>query len=92
MNKEWSDQNKLMQLQIKKESTFSEGIDNLIDLRCKLFNQLLEIKKELTDENAFWLVDYWCGKDIKGLIQMPFSRHWIMHIEASNRIRNRILM
>ncbi|MDO4272439.1 MAG: phage head-tail adapter protein [Eubacteriales bacterium] len=28
-----------------------------------------------TDEKAFWLIDYWCGKDIKGLIQMPFSRH-----------------
>lgn len=39
-----------------------------------------------TDENAVWLIDYWCGKDIKGLIQMPFSRHWIMHIEACLRI------
>ena len=35
------------------------------------------------DKNAIWLIDYWCGKDIRGLIQMPFSRHWIMHIEAS---------
>ena len=43
-----------------------------------------------TDENAFWLIDYWCGKDIRGLIQMPFSRHWIMHIEAMCRIKNRL--
>ena len=42
------------------------------------------------DENACWLIDYWCGKDVRGLIQMPFSRHWIMHIEASLRIKNRI--
>jgi len=42
------------------------------------------------DENAVWLIDYWCGKDIRGLIQMPFSRHWIMHIEASLRIENKI--
>ncbi|SFX88471.1 phage head-tail adapter protein [Ruminococcus sp. XPD3002] len=42
------------------------------------------------DENAEWLIDYWCSKDIRGLIQMPFSRHWIMHIEASLRIENRI--
>ena len=42
------------------------------------------------DENAFWLIDYWCGKDIRGLIQMPFSRHWIMHIEAMCRIKNRL--
>lgn len=43
-----------------------------------------------TDENAFWLIDYWCGKDIKGLIKMPFSRHWIMHIEAMCRISNKL--
>lgn len=42
------------------------------------------------DEKAYWLIDYWCGKDVKGLIQMPFSRHWIMHVEASLRIRNKI--
>ena len=42
------------------------------------------------DENAIWLMDYWCGKDIRGLIQMPFSRHWIMHVEASLRIKNKI--
>ncbi len=43
-----------------------------------------------TDENAFWLIDYWCNKDIRGLIQMPLSRHWIMHIEACLRIKNKI--
>ena len=41
------------------------------------------------DENAYWLIDYWCGKDVKGLIQMPFSRHWIMHIEACIKIRDK---
>lgn len=43
-----------------------------------------------TDENAVWLIDYWCSKDIRGLIQMPFSRHWIMHTEACLRIINKI--
>jgi len=38
------------------------------------------------DENAWWLIDYWCGKTTNGLMKMPFSRHWIMHIEAMNRI------
>ena len=42
------------------------------------------------DENAIWLVDYWCDRDVRGLIQMPFSRHWIMHIEACLRIKNKI--
>ncbi len=44
-----------------------------------------------SEENAVWLIDYWCNKNIRGLIQMPFSRHWIMHIEACLRIKNKIL-
>lgn len=65
-----------------------------------------DIKKKISDEtkdnlrslhvvsedgNAVWLIDYWCNKDICGLIQMPFSRHWIMHLEACLRIKNKIL-
>lgn len=42
------------------------------------------------DEKAAWLIDYWCGKDIRGLVKMPFSRHWIMHIEACLRIKKRL--
>ena len=45
---------------------------------------------EVNTIDAFWLIDYWCGKDVKGLIQMPFSRHWIMHIEAMCRIKNEL--
>ena len=43
-----------------------------------------------TDEDAVWLIDYWCSKDVSGLIRMPFSRHWIMHIEAMGRIKNKL--
>ena len=50
--------------------------------------RVIETGSVSKDEDAFWLIDYWCGKDIKGLIQMPFSRHWIMHIEAMCRIKN----
>ncbi len=39
---------------------------------------------------ANWLIPYLCEKDIRGLIKMPFSRHWIMHIEAMRRIKNRL--
>lgn len=42
------------------------------------------------NENAIWLIEYWCNKDIRGLIKMPFSRHWIMHIEAMLRIKNKL--
>lgn len=43
-----------------------------------------------TDESAAWLIDYWCGKDFRGLVQMPFSRHWIMHIETAPRIAGKL--
>lgn len=52
---------------------------NLIDSKCVS-----------DDENAVWLIDYWCGKNIKGLIQMPFSRHLIMHTEAALRIAEKL--
>ena len=64
------------------------------ELKKKISEERKEYLKSLNvvsdDENAIWLIDYWCGKDIRGLIQMPFSRHWIMHIEASLRIKNKI--
>ena len=61
------------------------------------FGEATQIRLESTgciskDEQAHWLIGYWCGKDIRGLIRMPFSRHWIMHIEAMRRIKNRLCM
>ena len=50
-----------------------------------------KIKEMSSDELLALLIDYWCGKDVRGLIQMPLSRHWIMHIEASIRIRDKII-
>lgn len=64
------------------------------DLKRKMTDTDKERLKSLNvvseDERACWLIDYWCGKDVKGLILMPFSRHWIMHVEASLRIKNKI--
>ena len=65
------------------------------DIKLKIPDEKREVLENLgvvsKDENAWWLIDYWCGKDIRGLIQMPFSRHWIMHIEACIRIMEKLL-
>lgn len=53
-------------------------------------NRVVTSKCVSSSESAAWLIDYWCSKNIKGLIQMPFSRHWIMHVEAMRRIINRL--
>ena len=78
-----------------KESTESilrglsfEDLKRKISDERKAALQALHVVSE--DENAIWLIDYWCGKDVRGLIQMPFSRHWIMHTEACIRIKNKI--
>lgn len=64
------------------------------DLKIKMIEQDKKLLKLLdvvsNDDNAVWLIDYWYDKNIQGLIQMPFSRHWIMHIEATLRIKNKI--
>ena len=64
------------------------------DLKIKVPDDRRENLQSLgvvsNDENAVWLIDYWCKKDVRGLIQMPFSRHWIMHIEACQRIKNKL--
>lgn len=75
----------------------TDGILNSLsfaDMKRKMTDKDKERLKALNvvseDEKACWLIDYWCGKNVAGLIQMPFSRHWIMHIEASLRIKNKI--
>ena len=57
---------------------------------CETKDHLMALNVVSTSENAAWLIDYWCGKDIRGLIQMPFSRHWIMHVEACMRIKSKL--
>lgn len=52
--------------------------------------QLIKSECVSKDEEANWLINYWCGKNVLGLIKMPFCRHWIMHIEAMQRIKNRL--
>ncbi len=69
---------------------------NYDDLKRKFDS---DMKEKLTATNcvsendaAVWLIDYWCSKDIKGLIKMPFSRHHIMHVEAIRRIKDKLCL
>lgn len=73
--------------QLLKQLTFQ-------DMKTKMSEQdkeeLRRLKVVSTDEEAVWLLDYWCGKTVEGLIRMPLSRHWIMHVEACLRIADKI--
>lgn len=73
--------------EILKELTYEDSRKKIADEKRQKVEYLNVVSK---DENAYWLIDYWCSKDVRGLIQMPFSRHWIMHIEACLRIKDGI--
>ena len=71
---------------IIKGLSFEDTKAKISDARRKALEDLHVVSE---DESAIWLIDYWCKKDVRGLIQMPFSRHWIMHIEACGRIKSK---
>ena len=74
--------------QILKALTYNDIKEKISEEKRK---QLENLNVVSNDENAYWLIEYWCKKDVKGLIQMPLSRHWIMHIEACLKIRDKQL-
>ena len=61
MDKEWSEKNKKMQTLISKESTFSEGINLLLELRGDLFEQISSIVKTFPPA-AFWQMPFGDGE------------------------------
>ena len=73
--------------EILKNLSFDDMKNVITDERKAVLESLNVVSK---DEEAIWLIDYWCNKDYRGLLQMPFSRHWIMHVEACLRIINKL--
>ena len=72
---------------IIKEMTYEES---KIKVSKERKEALLKLNTVSTDEEAFWLVDYWCKKTQAGLLLMPFSRHQILHLNGCLRIIKKI--
>ena len=51
MKKSWSDLNKQMQTQLKKQETFSEGINTLLSLRNEMFKIIESFFSDLSLED-----------------------------------------
>lgn len=66
--------------------TFDESREKISEEKKE---KLLTLNSVSRDENAFWLIDYWCNKDYGGLLLMPFSRHQFMHLRGCLRIMNK---
>lgn len=72
---------------IIKDMSYEESKTKVSDERK---TKLLKLHTVSDDENAFWLVDYWCNKTFAGLLLMPFSRHQMLHLDGCLRIINKI--
>ncbi len=46
----------------------------------------------LKHPDAVWLLDFWGKKTVAGIIQMPITRHQIVHLNDSIRLKKRIKM
>ena len=53
MNREWSELNKTVQTQLKKEDTYKAGIDSLFCLRDQLMQTIVSFRDELSREDFF---------------------------------------
>lgn len=64
------------------------------DMRRKIagacLDRILAEGGVLEDENSRWLLDFWGRKDVAGLLQMPVTRHQIVHLNDCVRIRKRL--
>ena len=52
--------------------------------------KLEKLKVVSSSSRANWLIDYWCSQDLKGLLLMPFSEHWLAHTVACSIISDGI--
>ena len=51
MNKQWSEINKQMQKEINSKATFKSGIETLFFLRNMLFQQLIDLRNNISSES-----------------------------------------
>ena len=64
-----------------------------LDLKRKMeANRLQRILDEgavLNVEGANWLIDFWGRKNVAGILLMPVTRHHIVHINESIKLKEK---
>ena len=65
------------------------------DLKIKMskdaLGRILDEGAVLDVEGANWLIGFWGGKTLAGLLLMPVTRHLHMHLAEGMRIKNKLL-
>ena len=64
------------------------------DLKVKITSDRLErirLEGGVTDHpDSIWLLDFWGKKDVSGILQMPITRHQIVHLNDSLKLKAKI--
>ncbi len=64
------------------------------DLKRKISQDRLErIREEggvTSHPDSMWLLDFWGKKDVSGILQMPVTRHQIVHLNDSLKLKEKI--
>lgn len=64
------------------------------DLNCKIeksrLQKILDEGGVLDVEGANWLIDFWGRKNVAGILLMPATRHNLVHINQSKRIKEKL--
>lgn len=65
----------------------------LVDLKRKMeatrLQRILNEGAVLNVERANWLIDFWGKKNVAGILLMPVTRHQIVHINESMRLKQK---
>lgn len=51
--------------------------------------RILDERAVLNVEGANWLIDFWGKKNVAGILLMPITRHQIVHINESMRLKKK---
>jgi len=64
------------------------------DIKRKFSPESLDrIRKEggvTSHPDSIWLLDFWGRKDVAGILQMPITRHQVVHLNDSLKIKEKI--
>ncbi|QHQ61180.1 DinB family protein [Anaerocolumna sedimenticola] len=65
------------------------------DLKRKITSDRLErirLEGGVTNHpDSIWLLDFWGKKDVSGILQMPITRHQIVHLNDSLKLKAKIM-
>ena len=60
-------------------------------MQASSLRRIIDENAVSTKEESIWLIDFWGKKNVAGLIQMPLTRHQIVHLNDCIKIKKKSL-